>query len=97
MKSIRNLIAEEATIMCNGEWPTIPSVDIVSFFSSTIYYYTQINSKGNVPGDIWIVEASSNLHFDRSLLTGERLVISPYFYFCFFALLYSHLLQDQVI
>ena len=82
------------------------SVDIVSFFfflALLFIIYTQINSKGNVPGDIWIVEASSNLHFDRSLLTGERLVIFLhifnfcFFFFFFFALLYSHLLQDQVV
>jgi hypothetical protein len=29
MKSIRNLIVEEAAIIRNGEWPTIPSVNIV--------------------------------------------------------------------
>jgi hypothetical protein len=40
---------------------------LVSFFSSTVYYHTQINSKGNVSADIWIVKASLDLHFDRSL------------------------------
>ena len=29
MKSIRNLIAEEATVIRNGERQTVPSVDIV--------------------------------------------------------------------
>ena len=42
-----------------------------------LFYLTQPNSKGNrVPADIRIVEASSDLRFDRSLLTGERLVIA---------------------
>jgi sodium/potassium-transporting ATPase subunit alpha len=46
-----------------------------------MFYCTQPISQGNrVPADIRIVEASSDLRFDRSLLTGERLVI--YFIFC---------------
>ena len=106
MKSIRNLIVEEATIMHSGEWPTIPSVDIVggdrvlltlvSFFSSTIYYYTQINSKGNVPVHICIVVASSHLQFDRPLLTGERSVIARNFCFYIFIclILFSSSLND---
>ena len=89
MKSIKNLIAEEATVIRNGERQTVPSVDIVVgdvvlltlvsflvFTSTYYYYYTQPTLKGNrVPADIRIVEASSDLRFDRSLLTGERLVI----------------------
>jgi sodium/potassium-transporting ATPase subunit alpha len=96
MKSIRNLIAEEATVIRNGERLTVPSVDIVvgdivlltlvSFiFLLLYYYYTQPTSKGNrVPADIRIVEASSDLRFDRSLLTGERLVIASLTYFILF-------------
>ena len=91
MRSVRNLIAEEATVIRNGEHQTIPSVDIVvgdiilltlvSFIlTSTYYYYTRPNFKGNrVPADIRIVEATSDLRFDRSLLTGERSVIAPCF------------------
>ena len=30
-----------------------------------------------MPADIRIVEASMDLRFDRSLLTGERFVIAP--------------------
>ena len=74
--------------MCNGEWPTIPSesVDIVvgdrvlltlvSYFSSTIYYYTQINFKGNVPADICIVVASSDLQFDDAAAIILRLSVT---------------------
>jgi sodium/potassium-transporting ATPase subunit alpha len=93
MKSIRNLIAEEATVIRNGERQTIPSVDIVvgdivlltlvKFLFLLYYYYhhTHLYSKGNrVPADIRIVEASSDLRFDRSLLTGERLVISVFYF-----------------
>jgi len=65
MKSIRNLIAEEATVIHNGERMTIPSADIVV---GDIVLLTLGN---RVPADIRIVEASSDLRFDRSLLTGE--------------------------
>ena len=91
MKSIRSLIAEEATVIRDGERRTIPSVDIVAgdiVLLSLVSFYPLVlliiiilkpNSKGNrVPADIRIVEASSDLRFDRSLLTGERLVIVPY-------------------
>jgi sodium/potassium-transporting ATPase subunit alpha len=88
MKSIRSLIAEEATVIRNGEPQTVPSVDIVvgdivllTLVSFILYFYlyTKPISKGNrVPADIRIVEASSDLRFDRSLLTGERLVINSY-------------------
>ena len=94
MKSIRNLIADEATVIRNGERQTVPSVDVVvgdivlltlvSFILKFYNYYSQTSSnvKGNrVPADIRIVEASSDLRFDRSLLTGERLVIASYFLF----------------
>jgi len=65
MKSIRGLIADEATIIRNGERQTIPAADIVV---GDIVILTLGN---RVPADIRIVEASSDLRFDRSLLTGE--------------------------
>jgi sodium/potassium-transporting ATPase subunit alpha len=65
MKSIRGLIAEEATVIRNGERQTIPATDIVV---GDIVLLTLGN---RVPADIRIVEASSDLRFDRSLLTGE--------------------------
>ena len=57
-----------------------------------------MNSKGNVPADICIVVASSDLQFDRPLLTGERLVIATNFYFCIFIclILFSSSLSDMI-
>ncbi|KAI9457845.1 calcium ATPase transmembrane domain M-containing protein [Boletus coccyginus] len=57
MKSIKSLIAEEASVIRDGKQVLLPATDIVV-------------------GDVvllgpWIVQASSDLRFDRSLLTGE--------------------------
>ena len=100
------MIAEEATVIRNGERQTVPSVDIVvgdivlltlvSFVTNPELVINVLKpiSKGNrVPADIRIVEASSDLRFDRSLLTGERLVISFYFTH---VLLYSHLRRKVI-
>jgi len=69
MKSIRNLIAEQATVVRNGELQTVPSVDIV------VGDIVLLTLNDRVPADIRIVEASSDLRFDRSLLTGESYMI----------------------
>jgi sodium/potassium-transporting ATPase subunit alpha len=89
MKSIRNLIAEEVTVIRDGTRQTAPATDIVvgdvvvlTLVSSNFYspFYLFIKSKGNrVPADIRIVEASSDLRFDRSLLTGERFISTLFF------------------
>lgn len=91
MKTISNLIAEDATVIRNGERQTIPATDIVvgdvialtlvrSY--SSLFNDAYILPKGNrVPADIRIVEASSDLCFDRSLLTGERFVIISFYCF----------------
>jgi sodium/potassium-transporting ATPase subunit alpha len=90
MKSIRGLIAEDATVIRNGEEQTVPATDIVVGdkvlltlvrfnVSGSHFYHIYLNLKGNrVPADIRIVEASSDLRFDRSLLTGERFVITSH-------------------
>jgi sodium/potassium-transporting ATPase subunit alpha len=65
MKSIRSLIAEEATVIRNGQQQTIPAADIV------VGDLVLLTLGNRVPADIRIVEASSDLRFDRSLLTGE--------------------------
>jgi len=86
MKSISTFIAEEAIVIRNGERQTIPATDIVvgDVVQLTVVRYNHIIRwlsctlipKGNrTPADMRIVEASSDLHFNRSLLTGERFVI----------------------
>jgi sodium/potassium-transporting ATPase subunit alpha len=66
MKSIKSLIAEDATVVRDGEQQTIPAADIVPGDLVVL----QMGNR--VPADMRIVQASSDLKFDRSLLTGER-------------------------
>ena len=66
MKSIRNLIAEEATVIRDGQQQTIQSTDIV------VGDLVLLQMGNRVPADLRIIKASSDLRFDRSLLTGER-------------------------
>ena len=66
MKSINNLIAEEAVVIRDGERQTVPATNIVE---GDVVLFSMGDS---VPADMRIVQASSDLKFDRSLLTGER-------------------------
>jgi sodium/potassium-transporting ATPase subunit alpha len=66
MKSIRNLIAEEATVIRDGKQQTILSPDIV------VGDLVLLQTGNRVPADLRITKSSSDLRFDRSLLTGER-------------------------
>jgi len=70
MKSIKSLIAHEAAVIRDGKQQIIQASDIV------IGDVVLLNAGDRVPADIRIAQASSDLHFDRSLLTGERSV--PY-------------------
>ena len=66
MKSIKSLVAEEATVIRNGKRQTIPSTDVV------VGDLVLLSMGDRVPADLRLVEASIDLKFDRSLLTGER-------------------------
>jgi len=66
MRSIRGLIADNANVIRNGEYQTIPAVDLL------VGDIVKLQIGQRVPADIRIVEASTDLRFDRSLLTGER-------------------------
>jgi magnesium-transporting ATPase (P-type) len=66
MKSIKSLIADEATVVRDGEQRTISSTDIV------VGDLVALQMGNRVPADLRITNASSDLRFDRSLLTGER-------------------------
>jgi len=68
MKSIKSLIAEDATVIRDGEQQTVPATDIV------VGDIVVLQMGNRVPADLRIVHASSDLRFDRSLLTGERYV-----------------------
>ncbi|KAG6377773.1 hypothetical protein JVT61DRAFT_14546 [Boletus reticuloceps] len=65
MKSIRSLIAEEASVIRDGKQLLLPATDIV------VGDVVLLGPGDRVPADLRIVMASSDLRFDRSLLTGE--------------------------
>jgi sodium/potassium-transporting ATPase subunit alpha len=66
MKSIKNLIAVEATVIRDGRQQTVLATDVV------VGDVVTLAIGDRVPADLRLVEASSDLKFDRSLLTGER-------------------------
>lgn len=66
MSSIKTLIAEEASVIRDGKRQTIASRDVV------VGDLVVLSMGDRVPADIRLIQASSDLRFDRSLLTGER-------------------------
>ena len=66
MKSIKSLIAEEASVIRDGRQVLLPATDIV------VGDVVVLGPGDRVPADLRIVQATSDLRFDRSLLTGER-------------------------
>lgn len=66
MSSIKTLIAEEASVIRDGKQQTIASRDVV------VGDLVVLSMGDRVPADIRLIQASSDLRFDRSLLTGER-------------------------
>jgi sodium/potassium-transporting ATPase subunit alpha len=65
MKSIKSLIAQEAAVIRDGKQQLIPANDIV------VGDIVVLSTGDRVPADLRIVQMSSDLRFDRSLLTGE--------------------------
>jgi sodium/potassium-transporting ATPase subunit alpha len=68
MKSIKSLIAHEAAVIRDGKQQMIQASDIV------VGDVVVLNAGDRVPADMRVVQSSSDLRFDRSLLTGERFV-----------------------
>jgi sodium/potassium-transporting ATPase subunit alpha len=66
MKSIKTLIAENATVLRDGKQHIIPAHDLV------VGDVVLLSMGDRVPADLRLVKVSSDLKFDRSLLTGER-------------------------
>ncbi|KAI0777815.1 calcium ATPase transmembrane domain M-containing protein [Trametes elegans] len=65
MNSIKTLIAEEASVIRNGEHQSIAAEDLV------VGDVVTLSMGDRVPADLRLVQVSSDLRFDRSLLTGE--------------------------
>ena len=66
MSSIKTLIAEDAAVIRDGQHQTIPARDLV------VGDVVTLSMGDRVPADLRLVQVSSDVRFDRSLLTGER-------------------------
>ena len=66
MKSVKSLIADKAIVIRDGRQESIPAAHIV------VGDLVILSMGDRVPADMRIVKMSSDLKFDRSLLTGER-------------------------
>ena len=74
MNSIKNLVAEEASVIRDGKHQTVSAKDLV------VGDIVTLTMGDRVPADLRLVTVSSDVRFDRSLLTGERcgrLSLSP--------------------
>ena len=65
MNSIMNFLPENADILRDGKPMTVPSSEIV------VGDVVQLSLGQKVPADMRLIETSSDLKFDRSILTGE--------------------------
>ncbi|RKO89029.1 E1-E2 ATPase-domain-containing protein [Blyttiomyces helicus] len=70
MSSIQGLVAQSATVTRNGVKQDVPAADIV------VGDLVHLSLGQRVPADLRLVEVSSDLKFDRALLTGEADPIS---------------------
>ena len=66
MNSIKNLVAEDAAVIRDGKHQTVPARDLV------VGDIVTLSMGDRVPADLRLVTVSSDVRFDRSLLTGER-------------------------
>jgi len=66
MKSIKHLVAEETTVIRDGKRQIILATNLV------IGDIVILSMGDRVPADLRVMHVSSDLKFDRSLLTGER-------------------------
>ncbi|KAL6299303.1 calcium ATPase transmembrane domain M-containing protein [Sparassis latifolia] len=65
MSSIKTLIAEEALVVRDGKQQSVSAKDLV------VGDLVQLHMGDRVPADLRLVAASSDVRFDRALLTGE--------------------------
>lgn len=66
MKSIKNMLPSETLVIRDGQVQKIPATDLV------VGDLVQINMGSKVPSDLRLVEVTSDMKFDRSILTGEN-------------------------
>ncbi|KAI8985775.1 E1-E2 ATPase-domain-containing protein [Trametes punicea] len=65
MNSIKNLVAEDASVIRDGKHQTVRARDLV------VGDVVTLSMGDRVPADLRLVTVSSDVRFDRSLLTGE--------------------------
>ncbi|KAJ3070803.1 hypothetical protein HDU98_006192 [Podochytrium sp. JEL0797] len=70
MKSINKLLASEAIVIRDGKSMTIAASDVV------VGDIVELKLGAKIPADVIILEASSDLAVDRSILTGESIPVS---------------------
>ena len=68
MRSIKNLVAEETVVVRDGKREKILAANVV------VGDVVVLSMGERVPADIRLMQVSTDLKLDRSLLTGERYV-----------------------
>ncbi|KAK7054487.1 hypothetical protein VNI00_003685 [Paramarasmius palmivorus] len=69
MASIKNMLPSEIAVIRDGEVHKLPASELVSGD------LVQITMGNKIPADIRLIQVSSDLRFDRSILTGESIPI----------------------
>ncbi|KAI3609640.1 h k atpase alpha [Moniliophthora roreri] len=69
MASIKNMLPSEIAVIRDGEVHRLPASELVSGD------LVQISMGNKIPADIRLIKVSSDLRFDRSILTGESVPI----------------------
>jgi len=63
--SISGMLPSEVTVLREGQWHAIPASQLVPGD------IVQIRAGNKIPADLRLAEVSSDLKFNRSILTGE--------------------------
>ena len=63
--SISGMLPSEVVVLRDGNWKAIPALDLVPGD------IVQIRAGNKIPADLRLCEVSSDLKFNRSILTGE--------------------------
>ncbi|KAK1231903.1 hypothetical protein PQX77_004971 [Marasmius sp. AFHP31] len=69
MASIKNMLPSEIVVIRDGQVHKMPASELVSGD------LVQLSMGNKIPADIRLIEVSSDLRFDRSILTGESVPI----------------------
>ncbi|KAI8615140.1 hypothetical protein BC830DRAFT_1123970 [Chytriomyces sp. MP71] len=70
MSKINNLLASEATVIRGGKSITIPAENVV------VGDIVELRLGAKIPADVLVLECSSDLATDRSILTGESIAVN---------------------